>query len=60
MNRKFTTLLAAAVVALASMAAFSGSASAACRHPYKPMKHKSGNIVCVLDAVPQGLKLKVK
>jgi hypothetical protein len=60
MNGKLAMLLGAVAVALVSQVAFSGSASAACKHGYKPMKHKSGNTVCVLDAAAGNNKLKAK
>ena len=61
MNGKFATLLVAAVFALVSQIALSGSASAACRAGYKPVKyHGTNNIVCVIDAVAGNNKFKAK
>ncbi len=60
MTGKFATLLGAAVLALASQLALSASASAACGPGYRPVKHSSGNIVCVLTAVPKGLGFKAR
>jgi hypothetical protein len=52
--------LAAAVAMLAGQLAVSTSALAACGPGYKPVKHSSGNTVCVLDAVAGNGKLKLK
>jgi hypothetical protein len=61
MTSKFAMLLAAAAIAMAGWAASSGTASAACRPGYKPMKYQnSGNTVCVIDAVAGGNKFKAK
>jgi hypothetical protein len=60
MKRKSLVLACAAVMAVVGVASLSGSAEAACGHGYKPMKHKSGNTVCVLDAAAGGGKLKLK
>jgi hypothetical protein len=62
MNGKFVMLLGAALLALASQFALSASAdAAACKPGYKRVTHQqSGNKICVIDAVPSGLKLKAK
>ena len=49
MKATFAATLGAGLVALASQLAFSTSASAACGPGYKPVRHSSGNTVCVLD-----------
>ena len=60
MKRKCLALAGAAAMVMAGVLSLSGSAEAACSHGYKPMKHKSGNTVCVLDAAAGGGKLKLK
>jgi hypothetical protein len=61
MTSKFAVLLAAAVIAMAGQVVSSGTASAACKPGYKPVKYQnSGNTVCVIDAVAGGNKLKAK
>ena len=59
---KTTSIALAAAVAmmLAGQLAASTSALAACGPGYKPVKHSSGNTVCVLDAVAGNGKLKLK
>jgi hypothetical protein len=60
MKRNCVTLGCALAVAVAAAVSLSGSAEAACGPGYKPVKHKSGNTVCVLDVVAGGGKLKLK
>ena len=60
MKRKCLALAGATAMVMAGVLSLSGSAEAACGHGYKPMKHKSGNTVCVLDAAAGGGKLKLK
>jgi hypothetical protein len=58
--KRSTLLLGAAAVAMAGLLSASDSAEAACGPGYKPVKHKSGNTVCMLDVVAGGGKLKLK
>jgi hypothetical protein len=59
MTTKRAALLGAVLV-LAGQMLLSGAASAACKPGYKPMKHSSGNTVCVLDAAAGNGKLKAR
>jgi hypothetical protein len=54
------TLAAAAALMVVSQIAASTSAFAACGHGYKPIKHRSGNTVCVLDVAGGNNKFKAK
>jgi hypothetical protein len=60
MKRKCLVLAGAAAMVVAGVLSLSGSAEAACGHGYKPMKHRSGNTVCVLDAAAGNGKLKAR
>jgi hypothetical protein len=60
MKRKHFLMLGAAAALLASLLPMSSSAMAACSPGYKPVKHSSGNIICVLDVAAGGKKLKLK
>ena len=44
-------IVGASGVALAGLMLASGPASAGCTHPYVPVKHSSGNTICVHQAV---------